>query len=103
MTTANKVKQLIGQIEEESLSCDYNDTPVVQSDIAINMLIELQSFNNSCICENCEHFNYDDDISTGYCEAGVNDGTDSTNYQVAEGNVVESDFGCNQFYPKDVK
>ncbi len=50
-------------------------------------------------CEKCTHFSWDED-SDGHCAKGVNDGTDSTNYQVATDDVVECDFGCNGFERK---
>ena len=52
------------------------------------------------VCEECRYFSWDED-GVGHCAEGVDDGTDWSNYQVASGDVVESDFGCNKFKEKD--
>jgi len=52
------------------------------------------------ICKNCQYYSYNENDELGHCEQGVNDGTDDTNYQIANGDVVEEDFGCNKFEDK---
>ena len=52
------------------------------------------------ICYKCKHFYIGND-DYAHCSEGVNDGTDSTNYQVASMDVVEDDFGCNMWKAKD--
>jgi len=56
-----------------------------------------ESFEYRCI--DCRFYTEDEEEMIGHCWKGVNDGSDDTNYQVADCDVVEPDFGCVRFEP----
>lgn len=58
--------------------------------------------NNEQICQNCKSY-FEDHDGVGHCEEGVSDGSETTNYQVSDYDVVEYNFGCNKFTEKEQK
>ena len=49
------------------------------------------------ICMNCKHYSYNEEDENGHCSQEVDDGSDYSNYQVADGDVVDAYFGCIKF------
>ena len=68
--------------------------------IAIDIMNRIDTLFRKEECNGCKHFYIGNDYFS-HCKKGINDGTDNTNHQIASGNVVEEDFGCILWSPKD--
>lgn len=68
----------------------------ININVAKRVVDEVIEHYENRICDTCKHCKVDEDL-VFHCSKSVADGSDDTNYQVADFDIVESGFGCNKW------